>query len=102
MEAPYVSEADKPAIAAFNDHARDEYRIQTDVLPEPFLGRKDAPIVLLNPNPGFDERAYLTYETPYARDAWRKNVLHEPLAYPFYFLDPQISLGEEHAGGRKS
>jgi hypothetical protein len=95
MEAPYVYEADKPAVAAFNALASDEYRIQTDVLPEPFLGRNDAPIVLLNLNPGFDEHAYLTYEDRYTRDAWRKNAVHEPLAYPFYFLDPQIS----QAGG---
>src|SRR5215216_4821280 len=93
MDAPYISEEDRSAVDAFNARASDEHRLQTDVLPEPFLGRKDAPIVLLNLNPGFDERAYLTYETAYALDAWRKNAAHEPLAYPFYFLDPQISLG---------
>src|SRR5215212_5096023 len=93
MEAPYVYEPDKPAVATFNARASDEHRIQTDVFPEPYLGRKDAPIVLLNLNPGFDEYAYLTYEDRYVRDAWRKNAAHEPLAYPFYFLDPQISLG---------
>ena len=97
MEAPYVHVADKLAVAAFNLRASAEHRIHTDVLPEPFLGRKDAPIVLLNLNPGFDEHAYLTYEDRYTRDVWRKNVLHEPLAYPFYFLDPQFS----HAGGAR-
>jgi hypothetical protein len=97
MEAPCVSEPDKPAVAAFNVHASDEHRIHTDVLPEPFLGRKDAPIVLLNVNPGFDDHASLTHEDHYARDAWKKNILHEPLAYPFYFLDPQLS----HAGGAR-
>jgi hypothetical protein len=97
MEAPYVYEPDKPAVAAFNAHASEAQRIQTDVLPEPYLGSKDAPIVLLNLNPGFDESDYLAYEDGYTRDAWRKNVLHEPLAYPFYFLDPQFS----HAGGAR-
>src|SRR5215212_1247502 len=94
MEAPYVCEPDKPAVAAFNARASDDYRLQTDVLPEPFLGRKDAPIVLLNLNPGFDESDNLAYEDPHAFDAWRKNAYHEPLAYPFYFLDPQFP----HAG----
>jgi hypothetical protein len=94
MEAPYVYEADEPAIAAFNARASDEHRLQTDVLPEPFLGRKDAPIVLLNLNPSFDESANLAYGDPHAFDAWRKNAYHEPLAYPFYFLDPQFP----HAG----
>jgi hypothetical protein len=97
MEAPYVYDADKSAISAFNAHASEKHRIQTDVLPEPFLGSKDAPIVLLNLNPGFDESDYLAYEDRYTRDAWRKNASHEPLSYPFYFLDPQFS----HTGGAR-
>jgi hypothetical protein len=64
MEPPYVYAMDNLAVDAFNAHARDEHRIHTDVLPEPFLGRKDAPIVLLNLNPGFDERANLTTTIP--------------------------------------
>jgi hypothetical protein len=97
MEAPYVYEADRPAVDAFNTQAGEDHCIHTDLLPEPFLGSKDAPIVLLNLNPGFDERDYLTYEHPDALDAWRKNAVHEPLAYPFYLLDPQFS----HAGGAR-
>jgi hypothetical protein len=97
LEAPYIYEADRPAVDAFNTHASEAHRIHTDVLPEPYLGNKDAPIVLLNLNPGFQESDLLAYEDPYALDAWRKNILHEPLAYPFYFLDPQFS----HAGGAR-
>lgn len=95
MEAPYVLDVDSSAIGMFNRHAKPEHCIQTDVLPEPFIGSKDAPIVLLNLNPGFDERACLTYTAGYTSDAWRKNVLHEPLDYPFYFLDTRFS----HSGG---
>lgn len=91
MEAPYIYEGDNPAVSAFNARASEEHRLQTDVRPQPFLGSKDAPIVLLNLNPGFDESDYLAYEDPYAFDAWRKNLLHEPLAYPFYSLDPKLS-----------
>lgn len=91
LEAPYVHDADRSAVTAFNLHAKAEHCIQADVLPEPFIGSKDAPIVLLNLNPGFDERAYLTHADRSARDVWRKNVRHEPLDYPFYFLDPHFS-----------
>src|SRR5918995_716656 len=82
MEAPYVYEPDKPAVAAFNARASDEHRIQTDVLPQPFLGSKDAPIVLLNLNPGFDDSDYLVYEEPSGFEAGRKTLPHEPLPYP--------------------
>lgn len=97
LEAPYVYDADTTAIDAFNRHAKPEHCIQTDVLPEPFIGSTDAPIVLLSLNPGFDDHAYLTYADRHTRDVWRKNVLHEPLDYPFYFLDPQFC----HSGGAR-
>jgi hypothetical protein len=97
MEAPYVFEADKPAIAEFSNHVREEHRIHTDVRPQPFLGSRDAPIVLLNLNPGFDESDYLDFKDPYTLEVWRKNLLHEPLAYPFYSLDPKLS----HTGGAR-
>lgn len=90
MNAPYVLDADVSAIDAFNRHANPGHRLQTDVLPEPFIGRMDAPIVLLSLNPGFDERACLTYADRYTREVWSKNVRHEPLLYPFYFLDPRF------------
>jgi hypothetical protein len=90
-QAPYVYEADQPAIAAFNAKVGEHHRIPTDLLPEPFLGSKDAPIVLLSLNPGFHELDYLTYQDPYALDAWKKNVRHEPQPYPFYLIDPQLA-----------
>lgn len=90
-EAPYIPEADALVIAAFNARAGTAHRIQTDVLPEPFIGRKDAPIVLLSLNPGFDEHAFQTYAEYAAREVWQRNVLHEPLDYPFYVLDPQFA-----------
>jgi hypothetical protein len=82
---------------AFNDHVREEHRLQTDVRPQPFLGSEDAPIVLLNLNPGFAECDYLDFEDSYTLEVWRKNLLHEPLVYPFYSLDPKLS----HTGGAR-
>lgn len=87
---PYVLPSDEQAVAAFNAAATEEHKNHVELPPEPFLGRADAPVVLLNLNPGFHERDYLTYEDPYALDIWRRNILHEPLDFPFFLLDPRI------------
>lgn len=56
-ERPYVLECDRDSVAEYNakyDKCRAEkYRLRTDMLPEPFIGRVEAPVVLLNLNPGF-------------------------------------------------
>ncbi|WP_373504260.1 hypothetical protein [Aestuariivirga sp.] len=53
---PYILDEDRVAIEQFNaTRARIETRIQTDVVPEPFIGSPYASVWLLNLNPGFDE-----------------------------------------------
>ncbi|HEV3261240.1 MAG TPA: hypothetical protein VG013_30585, partial [Gemmataceae bacterium] len=63
-----------------------------DILPEAFVGRPGAPVVLLGNNPGFKDEAGI----PYKREAvfvarLRKNLLHQSSDYPFVFLAPDIS-----------
>jgi len=91
-QPPYVLPADAHAVASFNRRARDDYRLRTDVLPEPYLGDPTAPIVLLNLNPGFDEEDdHLFIADPCGRELLLGNLRHEPAAYPFYHLDPRIA-----------
>lgn len=91
-EPPYYLPAEKPFIDLYNRDAHADHVIRSELLPEPYLGRPDAPVVLLNLNPGFDER-----EIPFhTKDKFfimicRKNLLHQDQKYPFYLLDPQIS-----------
>ncbi len=57
VEPPFVLPSDADAVARF--HAGEpapEHRLHLELFPEPFLGRSDAPVVLLNMNPGFSER----------------------------------------------
>ena len=50
---PYVLPCDMPAVAAFNSNtAKKNLLIQTNLLPEPFFGPLDAPVVVLLLNPG--------------------------------------------------
>lgn len=58
---PYILEVDKDVIEIFNAKIltskaknKDDYFIQTEMLPEPFGGRPDGKILFLNLNPGFD------------------------------------------------
>lgn len=90
--APYVLPTDRPQVESFNRSrmATEERRLRLDVLPEPYIGRIDAPVVLLNINPGYTPEDVRFTNDEYARDQWRRNVLHQPADYPFYPLDPKL------------
>jgi len=86
---PFVIPEDEAAICAFNARSRPASTLHLEILPEPFLGRPDANIILLNLNPGFshEEIRYHHLDSYFASVA-RKNLLHEEQDFPFYFLDP--------------
>lgn len=52
--APYVLPEDEAAVARFNWRlpADDERRIDLELVPEPFIGYQDAPVLILMHNPG--------------------------------------------------
>ena len=50
--APYVLPEDRSAVERFNRTAAAPVRLETSLLPEPYVGRVDAPVVLLTLNPG--------------------------------------------------
>lgn len=89
---PFVLHADLEAIQEFNakPNRKDEHVIRVDVLPEPFVGSKDAPVLLLSNNPGYGEEAVHKQESAFM-DRMRANLHHQPVAYPFVYLDPALS-----------
>jgi hypothetical protein len=53
---PYVLPADRPHVEAFNrQQAKSAYRLKLEMIPEPFMGPRDARLVFLNRNPGAGE-----------------------------------------------
>src|SRR5262249_32985232 len=71
------------------------HALNLDLIPEAFLGRRDAPLVLLGNIAGVSEtggppKAYRLEPTFTAR--LRKNLLHlhDPAEFPFVYLDPRI------------
>ncbi len=95
--APFVLPCDAATVRAFNDRRSplDCSRLQLGSLPEPFIGRPDAPIVLLRAGPGFTPDDLRVSDDRHARHVWRRNVLHQPLDYPFYPLDPALGWTEQ-------
>lgn len=53
--APFVLVCDQQRICDFNAIAKKEHKIHVEVLPEPYTGNPEAPVLLLNLNPGFYE-----------------------------------------------
>lgn len=95
-EAPFVLPQDQRAVERFNSRAKDEHRVIVDLLPEPHIGTLDAPVVLLNLNPGFSQEDYEVHARAEFKAALLRTVRGEPSPFPFYYMDPD----QEGAGHR--
>lgn len=88
----FILARDEGAIKEFNaslkPSQRDTYQIHDNIFPEPFLGDPVAPIVLVNLNPGFDERDFKLHAEPNFQNTILANLRHQNLEYPFYLLNP--------------
>lgn len=96
--APYLLPSDREAVLIENKSLKEFHKIRHNVLPEPYLGNPEAPIILLNLNPGYAEEDIPFYEQAHVHEMWRKNILHEASEYPFWLIDPSL---DENVGGTK-
>ncbi len=99
-KAPFVLPSDRGAIDSFNLQAAEGDRLNVKLLPIPFLGRPDAPIVLLNLNPGYHPHDDKLQKQPRFMQACRRCLKHTDDAFPFFFLDPKIEGSEPGPGHR--
>lgn len=95
--APFVLPDDAPVVEAWNKYASEREQLRLDLVPQPWLGRWDAPVVVLNLNPGIGSTDVDDQLRPDVMEAARRNLMHEPQRYPHFFLDPQMA---ETGGGR--
>ncbi|HML24541.1 MAG TPA: hypothetical protein PKD09_23010 [Aggregatilinea sp.] len=86
---PFVLEQDRPFVEQHNAKAKPEHFIHTKLLPEPFLGNPDAPVVLLNLNPGYNEKDLDSQDARFT-ELSQDNRLHRGGSHPFYLLNPEI------------
>ena len=88
---PYALDGDAEPLERFNRTADDVYRYHLDILPEPFLGRPTASVVLLSLNPGYSGgEEQFHHLDDYFREVALANLGHREQEYPFYFLDPRM------------
>lgn len=88
---PFVLATDAVAVERFNKTAVASVRIELTLLPEPFVGRIDAPVVLLTLNPGVSDEDFALHETPGFRDRVLRCHRQAPTEYPNYYLDPDVA-----------
>lgn len=85
---------DEETVREYNQrHSGEPHRLQLNVLPEPFIGAKTAPVVLLNLNPGFDDRDPEDHEREDFQALLRVNYEHADSEFPFYSLNPRFENG---------
>jgi hypothetical protein len=94
IEPAYVLSCDSEIVRRYNEeHSDERYRLQLNVLPEPFIGAKTAPVVLLNLNPGFDDGDPADHQDKEFQALLRGNYEHRDSEYPFYSLNPHFENG---------
>ncbi len=94
-EPPYVLPEDAEAVARFNralDPTHKHFLHTDKLLPEPFIGAKDAPVVLLSNNPGISgtEENVQVRQSITFREWVQNNLHHKPSDYPFFYLNPEF------------
>lgn len=89
-QAPFALESDLQSILEFNKSATPDTLVHLELLPEPFIGNLNAPIVLLALNPGFSPDDPKTHLDNQFIKVSRSNLKNDDSEYPFFFLNPKI------------
>jgi hypothetical protein len=111
-DGPHVLDEDKAALAAAETayvrrgvEFERRYGYHTNLLPDPFTGNPEAPIVVFTLNPGYTDDAkalrwrnkgcsgsddWWHANSEVMRDCYSANLKHEPQEYPMFFLDPRL------------
>jgi hypothetical protein len=88
--SPYVLPSDAPLLQSFNARAPAKHRYDTSLFPEPFFGSLDAPVVVLNLNPGWSPDDAAVHAQPKFAAMSRSNLAHALKPYPFIHLQPIV------------
>jgi hypothetical protein len=83
----FVLPADEPHVSAFHRHEVLAHHFRLDLPPDPWLGRWDAPVVILLQNPSFDDSDAATFTRPDITAANRYNLAEAAGSTPHYWLD---------------
>lgn len=90
----YVHPIDRDLVAKLQFSAKDESKtLLTHMLPEPWVGSLEAPVIVLQGNPGAnEEEAKVSWQpSPAQREAAIATLREERMQYPLYWLDPKLA-----------
>ena len=85
---PYVLASDIALIERFNATASAKHRYDISLFPEPFFGSLNAPVVVLNLNPGWSPEDAAVHADPTFAAMSRRSLEHTLNPYPFLHLQP--------------
>jgi hypothetical protein len=95
--APFVLADDRERIDRHNARVDEVHTLRTDAWPFPFMGSVDAPVVLLNLNPGYKPADVEWQTNQYLQGAYLANLRQEPSDFPFLLLNPRFRGHPGHA-----
>ena len=85
---PYVLASDALLLRSFNATAAEKHRYDTSLFPEPFHGSLNAPVVVLNLNPGWSPDDPKVHAEPAFAAMARSSLVHTLKPFPFLHLQP--------------
>jgi hypothetical protein len=90
---PFVLPQDEAELRRFTAK-HPKYKLRCDLLPEPFVGRPEAPLVLLGNNPGAkNEDTASARKAPAFMRRMRENLTHQLSSeFPMLYLDPSPDI----------
>lgn len=85
---PFVLPEDEELVSKFNARRKKQNKIPVELPPEPYAGRKDAPVVLLTRHPSYHplDHIYMCENADFAASMQRTRAF-EKQDYPFYHLN---------------
>lgn len=86
--APFLLPEDAEKVTTFNKRCNIDNKMHTELPPEPYAGRMDAPVVLLMRRPSYhdDDAKYMVYDATFSAIMQRTRVFEE-YENPFYHLN---------------
>jgi hypothetical protein len=107
LGAPYVLEEDRAQVDRYNARCEaqsstdnEAFRLRTNLLPDPFIGRIEAPVIVLFANPGYTDGSRAArwkcdsddtaHKRPDVEQLYRANYAQAVMDYPLFFLDPRM------------
>lgn len=89
-----VNDLDRNVVDAFNAKAKEIYKFQLHLAPEPWIGSPTANVVVLMANPGAsaaDVAGIVQPKHELILERSIRNLRHELTDYPHFFFDPELA-----------